>query len=203
METFKNLMGFVLLGTVVYLFTILRSELVAATLAFCLVLALGAYLWGRYAHGGIPAGRRWAWRAAVAVLVGLSAFVCYRPSADDAINWEPFSLAALEESRQSGRNVVIDFTAEWCPNCRFVEAFRLETEEVRAALADKNVRMLKADITFAPRDSIERRLLSVLGSQSIPFLAVFPADAHYEPFVLRDIYSTADVLAILQRCPDA
>ena len=53
METFKHVMAFILLGTVVYLFGILRPEMVGGALAFCLVLGFAAYLWGRYAHGGL------------------------------------------------------------------------------------------------------------------------------------------------------
>ena len=200
METFKHVMAFVLLGTVVYLFGIVRHEMVSGMLAFCLALAFAAYLWGRYAHGGMELVARWLRRAVIAGLVVGAGFLFLKAERPDV--WESFSLAALEESRVGGQTIMIDFTADWCPNCKFVEKFRLETETVRKALTAKGVRVLKADITHAGKDAVERRFMRQLGTQSLPFLAVFPADAHYEPFILRDIYSTNDVLEILGRCPD-
>jgi suppressor for copper-sensitivity B len=203
METFKHLMGFLLLGTVVYLFTLLRHELVGPTLVFCLVLALCAYLFGRYAHGAVPVARRWVWRAALVILVAAGAYACFKPDSKERIAWEPFTLTALDMYQIQGKNVLVDFTADWCPNCKFVERFVLESGTVRAALAKKNVVLLKADITRATAESSSMRMMQQLGSRSIPFLAIFPADDHFKPYTLRDIYAKSSVLSILERCPDA
>jgi len=202
METFKHIMGFVLLGTVVYLFTFLQPEHVWPTLALCLALALGAYLWGRFAHGLVPAGKRWAWRGAIVVGAALAAWMLFAFVGQEAdMEWEPLSAEALERYRQDERTVVLDFTAAWCPNCKFVERVVLESAEVAAAFDAKNVARVVADITHAGNASLAIRLRNQLGSRSIPFLAIFPGNDHYRPFVLRDIYSKADVLAILEKCP--
>ena len=202
METFKHIMGFLLLGTVVYLFTILRHELVGPTLALCLVLAFAAYLWGRFAHGAVPSGKRWARRAVFVLLVAASAWFLYKPV--KKIPWEKFSLARLAEYQAEGKaeNVLIKFTADWCPNCKFVEKFVLESSRVLEALRAKGVKLIVADITHASSKSPAMKLLRRLGSRSIPFLAIFPADSPYEPYVLRDIYTPSEVIAILEKCPD-
>lgn len=202
METFKHVMGFVLLGTVVYLFTFLRQEYVWPALALCLALALGAYLWGRFAHPAVPAGKRWAWRAAILAGTALSAWVLFAPAGEEEGSaWEPLGAELLDLYRAEERTVVVDFTADWCPNCKYVERFVLESPEVAAAFDAKNVARVVADITHAENSSLAIRLRDRLGSRTIPFLAIFPGNDHYRPYVLRDLYSKADVLAILEKCP--
>lgn len=203
MQTFKQIMGFILLGTVVYLFTILRHELVGPTLTYCLILGFGAFLWGKYAHVGIPVTPRWIWRIALLLVAAGGAFLCFSPSEHEEIAWEPFSMETLQAYASQNRNIMVDFTADWCPNCKFVEKTRLESDEVRAALAEKNVVPLLADITRSGPDDPMILFRNQLGSRSIPFLAIFPADAPNEPYILRDIYSIEDVLSILDRCPDS
>jgi thiol:disulfide interchange protein DsbD len=204
MEAFKNFMGFLLLGTVVYLFSILRSELVGPTLAFCLILALGAYMWGRYAHGGIPVVKRWIWRAVVVLLAAGGAYLCYAPQSEEAaVAWEPFSVTALDLYGLEERTVVLDFTADWCPNCKVVEKFVLESDTVQEAFAAKDAVLMKADITRATDEDPAVRLRDQLGSKTIPFLAIFPGDEPYRPYILRDMYTRGAVLEILERCPDA
>jgi thiol:disulfide interchange protein len=200
MQTFKQIMGFVLFGTVVYLFTILRAELVGPVLAYCLILAFGAFLWGKYATIVSPPRRRWSWRVALLLFAAAGAYVCFMPSESEEIDWEPFSLQALQRHQAEGRAVMIDFTADWCPNCKLVEKTRLESEEVLAALKEKAVVPLLADITRSPQDSPVIRFRNHLGSRSIPFLAIFPPGEPNEPYILRDIYSVEDVLAILEKC---
>ncbi len=71
-----------------------------------------------------------------------------------------------------------------------------------AALKEKAVVPLLADITRAPRDSPVIKFRNHLGSRSIPFLAIFPPNDPDRPYILRDIYSVEEVLAILEKCGD-
>ena len=58
----------------------------------------------------------WCGGAAVAALVGLFAFTVLLQS--PKIPWQPFSPAAVEQARAEGKTVMVDFTANWCPNCK-------------------------------------------------------------------------------------
>jgi thiol:disulfide interchange protein len=42
------------------------------------------------------------------------------PAAHDLVKWRPIGVA-LAEARASGRPLLYDFTAEWCPPCRLME----------------------------------------------------------------------------------
>ena len=110
--------------------------------------------------------------------------------------WRPFSLDRLAELTKQGRTVLVDFTADWCPNCKLNEAIALNTAETKA-LVDKNgVECLLADYT---RQSPEiKKLLNKLGSISVPLTAIFPADRPNEPIVLQDIFTKATLLEKLR-----
>jgi len=87
----------------------------------------------------------------------------------------------------------VQFTAEWCPNCKLVEARSLHTDRVARAVKENDVDYMIADITR--ENPAAERLLSLLGSRSIPVLAVIPAgDDFSRPVCLRDIYSEEDVI---------
>lgn len=110
--------------------------------------------------------------------------------------WQPFSLAALQRGLADHRIVIIDWTATWCINCRVVEATVLDSDPVQQAFREKNVLLLKADIS-SPNPAAEK-LMQDLGSRSIPFLAIFSPARPQSPVVLRDLYSRDRVLREVQ-----
>lgn len=140
METFKHIMGFVLLGTVVLLLTFIPGPSVVPTVT--LMIGLWAALWavGRIS---ITAGfqeklRGWLLAGGFATLVGLFAFlglqpimqgrfenrieqilatrggepVAVRKSNGTELPWEPFTLASLERRVGENKTILIDFTAD-------------------------------------------------------------------------------------------
>ncbi len=121
----------------------------------------------------------------------------------DEHGWIDFDPVAFERDLDAGRSVLVDFTADWCPNCKYNEKFVYESDEVLEVVGEKRVVRYKADITHddARTDMIERLMLG-LGARSIPFLAIFPGDAPLQPHVRFDIVGQDDVLAILDTLPD-
>ena len=102
-----------------------------------------------------------------------------------------------------GRNVFVDFTADWCPNCKYNEKFVYESDQVRRLFDEKDVVTYKADITHdGPRTDMLERLLHGLGGRSIPYMAVFPGDEPEAPYVRPDIVTIDDVSGLLEACPD-
>ncbi|MEY3230145.1 MAG: Thiol:disulfide interchange protein DsbD precursor [Planctomycetota bacterium] len=60
--------------------------------------------------------------------------------------WKPYTPELFERSRAEGKVVVVDFTAEWCLNCKAFEII-LNEDEVQAQLARPDVVAIKADLT--------------------------------------------------------
>jgi len=203
METFKELLGFVMLGTVVYLFTFLHHQWFVPTLAL-LVGIWAACWWVGKAQEKFGAGvgfGRWVQAAAFAAAVGTAAFMYLGPSRS-LIEWEqPFSRSRLAELRQAGNTVMVDFSADWCPTCKFNLATAIETRRVKALIEKNRVVPLLADWTDG---SLEiKQMLESLESRSIPVLAIFPGGEPgqplAQPIVLRDLLTESQVLEALER----
>jgi thiol:disulfide interchange protein len=118
------------------------------------------------------------------------------------IEWEqPFTRARLAELREQGSTVMVDFSADWCPTCKFNLATAIETRRVKSALEKNRVVPLLADWTDGSPEI--KQMLESLQSKSIPLLAIFPAAKPGgplpEPIVLRDLITESQVLEALER----
>ena len=202
MGTFKELLGFVMLGTVVYLFTFLNSQWFVPTLAMLIGIWMACWWVGRAQErqGAVGFGR-WVQAAALASVIGTAAFMFLGP-VKKVIEWEqPFTRARLAQLREQGSTVMVDFSADWCPTCKFNLATAIETNRVKAAVEKNRVVPVLADWTDG---SLEiKQMLESLQSKSIPLLAIFPAakpgGSLPEPIVLRDLITESQVLEALDR----
>jgi thiol:disulfide interchange protein len=200
METLKEILGFVMLGTVVFLFTFLDRDYFTATLGLLFGIWAGCWWVGKAQERvGAVGLSRWLAGAAVAATIGAIAMTFLGP-VESIIPWEPFSRARLAELRRDGRTVLVDFSADWCLTCKLNLATAIETRRVKAAIEANHVVPLLADWT---EESDEIKLmLESLESKSIPVLAVFPAGAgdasDPDPIVLRDLLTESQVLDALE-----
>jgi len=232
MNTFKEVMGFVLLGTVIWIFSYLPWPLVLPTLAFLFGLWFACWWIGRtpLTESWPVKLRAWAGAAAFAALIGMFSFhwlddvmaqrftaaveremaaaqfartdaaapdaQSVQTASEKHLPWRPFSVASLQQHTSQGKTVMVDFTADWCPTCKVLEAKTLNTEIVKQAVERNGVVPLLADWT-EPSEEISE-MLELLGSKQIPVLAIFPADRPNEPIVLRGWYSAETLLQKLE-----
>ena len=202
---FERLMGFALLATVVYLLMILPGEMRVWVVLFCLFFGLGLYIWGQMTTLRDSTRRRVAVRLVALLIILAGWWLSLRvfppmmqlesPTPRGDLSWEPYTLEKLLAAAATQRWVVVDFTADWCPNCTLVERTTLQDQRVRQAFRDRNTLLLKADLT---RDNPPAKLLlERMGSRSIPFLAIFPrGERFWHPFFLRDIYRADDLVSV-------
>ncbi|MFM7035936.1 MAG: cytochrome c biogenesis protein CcdA [Planctomycetia bacterium] len=201
MGTFKEMLGFVMLGTVAYLFTFLGHDYFVPT--FVLLIGIWAACWwvgkAQEMNGGSVGFGRWVQAAAVATSLATCGFFFLGPVAK-VIEWEPFSRQRLADLRREGATVLIDFSADWCPTCKFNLATAIETRKVRSAIEENRVVPMLADWTDGSPEIKE--MLASLQSKSIPVLAVFPAASPGgqppEPIVLRDLITESQVLGAIK-----
>jgi len=202
METLKEVLGFVMLGTVVFLFTFLDRDWFVPT--FALLIGIWAACWwvgkAQASQGGTVGFGRWVQAAAIAAAIGTFAFGLLGPI-DSVIPWEPFSKERLADLRRRGATVMIDFSADWCMTCKYNLATAIETSKVKAEIERNRVVPLLADWTDGSPEI--KRMLESLQSKSIPVLAIFPAATNGgeppEPIVLRDLITESQVLAAIQQ----
>ena len=207
METFKQVMGFPIMATVIYLVWLFGRQTglnaVGLLLGGLLLIALGAWIYGRAASP--PSGRRvWAnVMAAVFVLIGLALGFSQAQASpqsrsegegagvEHGIAWEPFSPERLAELRATGTPVFIDFTADWCLTCQVNEAVAF-TDEVRERFEQEGVAMLKADWTL--RDDVITQALAGYGRRGVPVYVLYGRDPRAEPHLLPEVLSPGIVL---------
>jgi thiol:disulfide interchange protein DsbD len=194
MVRFKQAMGFLLLGTVVWLLGVygsLHGSGVGS--AQWLLLAVGAACWifGTWftpVASGVE--RTFASVAIVAILA--AGFALGRPTAVEG--WEPWSPERVAALRAEGKPIFVDFGAEWCTNCKYNERFVLSKASVREAM--RGVTTLRADWTKGdPAITAELRRL---GRGGVPVYLVYPAGKG-EPELLPELLTESTVLEALQR----
>jgi len=198
MDTFKQMMGFVLLGTVVWLFRNIDRDYFIPSLAFLFGLWFAFWWIGRtplYADLRLRV-RAWIVGAGVSALAGLISFVLIAPK-PELIDWKPFSIAALKDSTSAGKTVLVDFTAVWCATCQVNEAFVLNTHDVHDLIEKYEVVPLRADWS-KPSPEIEK-MLEALKRASIPLCVIFPAGRPKEPIVLPDLITKKQVIDALRQ----
>lgn len=211
MESFKQFMGFLLMGSVVWLLWVLGLEVgvdgLALMLGMLVLIGLGGWVWGRWGSlAQTPTVRRIAVATALVIIVGSTVFgvttIRQLPPAANAatgpaetkssgIRWEPFSTARVAELRRAGKPVFVDFTAAWCLSCKANEKVALEAEAVRQEIERRGIVMVKADWTN--RDEEITRTLAEFGRSGVPLYVFYPANGG-EPKVLPEVITPGLIL---------
>ncbi len=219
MEHFKIAMGFPMLATAIWLYTLAADRLGPGGplwLGLFLVgLALSAWVWGEFAQRG----RRRPGTATAVAIVLLAVFYTYtlekeldwrnarpdpssassetHPTRTGGIEWQAWSPAALASARTTGRPVLVDFTAEWCLTCKLNERSSLAIDSVREKLRSINAITLKGDHTATPPAITAE--LKRFGRAGVPLVLVYPRDSSKAPIVLPEVLTPGIVMEALDK----
>jgi thiol:disulfide interchange protein DsbD len=198
METFKQVMAFPLYATVGFLIWVLAAQLkdndtaLLGVLLGLTVIALGAWLYGRYtAPGSKPARARFGIIGGL-VLFGLGAALGW-PRPEESF-WKPWSPEAVAEAIADGKPVYVDFTARWCFTCQTNKKVVFGSEEVLKAFRDKEVVALRADWT--DEDPLITAELARWKRSAVPFNLVY-IPGKPDPIILPELLSPGIVLDAL------
>lgn len=214
METFKQFMGFVLMGTVVYLLAVLKPQYVVPTTGLLLGIALACWMVGRIGPEQEFGAKLRTWALAMTI-VGV-AWILMFPGLDERV-LGPYhfpGLVAVMDSRDAPADtanpsaprvsgphtVLVDFTASWCQNCHLFERLVLRTSPVIESLREHGVVALKAD--WSDADPKVTEMLDVLGSRQVPVIAIFPARDPNHPIIFRGSYTQQAILDALQKAAE-
>ncbi|HUP97588.1 MAG TPA: protein-disulfide reductase DsbD domain-containing protein [Usitatibacter sp.] len=210
METFKQVLAFPLYATVAWLTWVLGAQsgndAVLALLAGLILVAMGAWMYGRWEHDAR------LWRASVAAIFAFAGVVVAWPSSGPApvgtavaarageLQWEEWSPEKVAALTASGRAVFVDFTAAWCVTCQVNKRVSLHNAAVVSEFGLRGVVALRADWTR--QDPRITAALSALGRNAVPVYALYvPGES--EPRLLPEVLTPSLVLAELSRLPSA
>jgi thiol:disulfide interchange protein DsbD len=197
MHALRSVLGFALLGTVVWLLWIVgRSagvDAVAGLLALLLAGSLVAWAYGRMQHAGTRFAGLGAGLAVGLLVVGGANVVqvtAHRagpaPARVEAgLRADPWSPDAVAGALGEGHPVLAYFTADWCLTCKLNERMALETDETRGLLARGGFTVLRGDWT--QRDEAIRRELARHGKAGVPLYLVYAPTRPDEPRVLPEL----------------
>ena len=133
---------------------------------------------------------------AVAVAGTYGSFYTLQPSRYE-LAWQEYEESTLDAMIAEGKTVMIDFTANWCQNCKLNLRVALETKQVKELVETEGIVPMVADLT---NDSPKvQAKLRELNSLSIPVLAIYSGENPDNPVVLRDLITESQVMTALQQ----
>jgi thiol:disulfide interchange protein len=202
MEKFKNAMGFPMLATGIWLFSVSVTHFpkgAALSLGLFLVsIAFAAWIFGEFVQRG---SKRRALASVFAA--GISAFALFyflpglSAQTNDGIQWRAWSPAALQAARAEHRPLLVDFTADWCLTCQVNKKTSIEIPSVRAKIRDLNAIAFLADNTAESPDIAAE--LKKYNRAGVPLVLVYPADPDAPALVLPEVLTPSTVLDALDR----
>jgi thiol:disulfide interchange protein len=192
METLKQLMAFLVFGSVIWLLWVLGQQVginqLAGMLFALLALSLAVWIAGRWHESRIV--RTFALLFGL-VVVGVSCGYL-TPNANAAgmgstasagnLKWEPFTPERLASYQSSGKPVLVDFTAAWCLTCQVNDRVVFHSPEVEQRLNHSDIALLRADWTSY--DPTITEWLAKFGRSGIPFYVIY--DSKKEASTLPD-----------------
>ncbi len=201
-ELLKQVMGILMLGAAVFFIgnavvgltsdgTQAASRVYWWAVGAC-ILAAGGWLIYKINTLGSSSTKRAVFSivGVLAILLGgVTGYAMSRP--DHTIHWVYYSPAALQAELDKGNVVVIDFTAEWCLNCKTLEKAVLNPEPVSTELARSGVTPIKVDITSSANVD-GNALLQEMQRNTIPLLVVMAPNG--EIVFKADTYTAEQVI---------
>lgn len=211
METFKEFMAFPMYATALWLLWVLGIQVgingMIAVAAAALLLALALWVLQKGQHAKVSARRMGYAFSLVMAVIALSVLrmpmldaqsgigQAANPAASqsgEAAEFEPFSMARLEELRNEGQPVLVNMTAAWCITCLANEQTTLGTTQVKNAMAEYGITYLKGDWTN--QDPEITQMLDMYNRPSVPLYLLYSGDPSAEPRILPQLLTPSIVI---------
>lgn len=207
MVTFKELMGFLMLATVLWLIWVFGAQTgslaIFMLLTGFLFLALGGWIYGKWGTPVKSLNTRitsYVFALSCAVIAGYSILTAVSPEVaamEDkqqtvavADSWEPFSPERVASLQKQGIPVFVDFTAKWCLICQANHVV-LQMDPVHARMREMGVVRMKADWTR--NDPVITEALKKHGRNGVPLYLLYGTDPTQPPKILPQVL-TPDVV---------
>lgn len=217
MVTFKELMGFLMMASVIWLLWVFSAQTgTFATTIFIIglfFLAVGSWIYGRWATPASAKSTRTISTVATLAFFLLGGYTImsstskwvdsmdassshYSAESEVADVWEEFSPKRVAELRKKGIPVFIDFTAKWCLICQANHVV-LSTAEVAKKFTERGVVRMKADWTKS--DEMIAEELRKFGRNSVPLYVFYDADPKAEPEILPQLLTSEIVVGAIDK----
>lgn len=195
----KKFLGFALLAAAIWLVWLVGRlagvDAMGRMLSFLGALSMATWLFGLVQYRSWDKVKAFTMALTIALVGGAAAltFPIDATSAQDRqqaapkegdIEWLEWSPEAVEEQREAGRKIFVDFTADWCLTCQANKRNAIDVATVRAAIDRNDVAMFRADWTH-PNEDIRAEIES-FGRGGVPMYLFYSPDES-EPELLPEV----------------
>ncbi|MBS0654371.1 MAG: thioredoxin family protein [Verrucomicrobia bacterium] len=216
MVTFKQLMGFFMLATCLWLVWVLDAETnglsIMTMLITLFIISFGVWIYGIW--GGLDRPKRTRivakCLALLVIIYGSYLLIADVQLSRQNVNkptlpknksqvigqeWEHFSPAVLERLRSEQMPIFVYATAKWCLTCQANHAV-LEREAVKEAFVRYGVIKLEADWTNG--DEAITQYIRGLGRNGVPLAVVYSRNPKESPKILPEVLTPEIVIEALK-----
>ncbi|MGB0758930.1 MAG: protein-disulfide reductase DsbD family protein [Rubripirellula sp.] len=197
MVTLKQLMAFLFLGTVAFFFSQFSDTQKVPVFVSLIAVWFGCWIIGKVPNYADLGKRISAWLGGIAAATVISLGAFHYLEQVKELDWQDYNEARLQQLRNEGKTVMVDFGAKWCVNCIVNYEVALNTAKTRKVMDELGAVAMYADWTD-PDEKIKQKL-SELDSRSIPLLVIYPGDRSKDPIIMRDLVTQQAVVDALRR----
>ena len=196
LDIFKEFMGFAMLFSCIWPFSILMDQISSSkiTVILIVVIAFVALFWILNNLRDFKLFKL----ISIAGILG-TAFLGFntifsKDLNEDSINWKEYSEKFFDDSKTKNVPIFLNFTASWCMNCQFNQGL-FSDPEVVSAFRKNGILAIKCDWTKR-NDSITK-LMAKYGAIAVPLYVYYPGDgANFE--VLPTILTKQNLLNFIE-----
>ena len=177
MFAFKQFLGFLLLGTVVWLLSVLHGltgKGAIWALLLLLIVAFSLWLHSKVKDLKTPIGVLLVLACATGTAANWDKLTTIATAQvvtqSKLIAWKAYSKDLVQEATRNKQAIFIEFTADWCVTCKANENLVIETKEVADVIKARNILPLMADWTTG--SDLITEALNEYGGNAVPHYVV-------------------------------
>ena len=188
MNIFKEVMGFLLLGTAVWLLHVVFQQnggsYLLRVLIYLVFLGFAAWMYGRFVRYEYSKTTQWIFTILAVIVIAGSAYL-FLPVPDASLQsdsaqtaemqgwegWQTFSPDLVKELVDQGEPVFVDFGAKWCMTCLTNEKTVILTDAMKEAFAAKKVQLIHGDYT--KKNPEIQAFMKQFGRAGVPFYVLY------------------------------
>ncbi len=201
MDIFKKSTGFLLFLIAAKLtLAALPKERLLNVLMYGIIFSFCVWMWGKWVNLATPKGKRRAVRL-TALFIAIATGIWLLPVKElPKIDWRQYDRDIVQQATLQKQPVLLKFTADWCTNCKVVEARVYRDPEVAGQIERKNVLAIKADTTVIDYTATIdlKKVYGEAGNVPLTILLLPNGDKQK----LRGIFNKLQLIEILEKLPE-